>query len=155
VSLAVYLRLVHEAEKTLARSLRTVGEGHAAEADVLHMTDTLARWSDEHVERLAPVVERYGEQRGDDSDEPQRLHADGVGEPREGGLGLLRDLQDLMLLATLVQTSWTVVHGAAQALRDRELMQVAQDCNAQTSRQLTWLNTRLTSAAPQALLVPA
>ena len=40
----------------------------------------------------------------DDVDEPERLHADGLTSTREGEIGLLRDLQDLHLLATLVQT---------------------------------------------------
>ena len=151
MSLAVYLGLVHRSEQTLAESLRTVGEGHAAEVDVLHTCDTLATWSDQHVAKLQPFVDRYGEV-GDD--EPERMHADGLAQVRPGGLGLVRDLQDLMVLATLVQTSWTVVHDAAQALRDRDLMQTAQSCNAETSRQLTWFNTRLKAAAPQALLVP-
>lgn len=41
----------------------------------------------------------------------------------------------------------------AQGLRDRELLEIAQACNAETSRQLTWLNTRMKQAAPQALIV--
>ena len=38
----------------------------------------------------APVVARYGEQRrGEDVEEPERLHADGVAEVRAGAVGLL------------------------------------------------------------------
>jgi hypothetical protein len=68
-------------------------------------------------------------------------------------VGLLRDLQDLHLLATLVQTTWTVIAQGAQGLRDRELLEVATSANAETSRQLTWLTTRMKVAAPQALIV--
>ena len=57
------------------------------------------------------------------------------------------------MLATLVQTTWTVIAQGAQGLRDRELLDVAREANAQTSRQLTWLNTRMKGAAPQALIV--
>lgn len=152
MSVAVYVGLVHRAEQTLADSLRTVGRGHAAEADVFHLTGTLAQWSDAHVQRLQPVVERYGEA---PDGEPDRLHAEGLAQARPGGLGLLRDLQDLLVLATLVQTSWTVLYDAAQALQDTELMTVASQCSAQTSRQISWCNTRLKAAAPQALLVPS
>jgi hypothetical protein len=57
------------------------------------------------------------------------------------------------VLASLVQTTWTVIAQGAQGLRDRDLLEVAQHANDQTSRQLTWLNTRMKSAAPQALIV--
>ena len=149
--LATYVGLADHSEKTLADSFRAVGEGHAHVADVFHTCHLLAGWSDAHRERLAPVVERYGEQ--DDVDEPERLHATGLAEVREGEIGLLRDLQDLHVLATLAQTTWTVIVQGAQGLRDAELLEIAQACNAETSRQLTWLNTRMKQAAPQALIV--
>ena len=76
-----------------------------------------------------------------------------IKEIRDSAVGLLRDLQDLYLLAALVQTSWMVVEGAAEGARDRELTTVAHERSAQTARQLTWLRTRMKEAAPQALLV--
>ena len=57
------------------------------------------------------------------------------------------------MLASLVQTTWTVLSQGAQGLRDDELLHVATVANAETSRQLTWLNTRMKAAAPQALIV--
>ncbi len=56
------------------------------------------------------------------------------------------------MLATLTQTTWTVI-AQGQGLRDRELLGIAQSCNAETSRQLSWFNTRMKAAAPQALIV--
>lgn len=152
--LATWVGLLHRTEQTLAGSFRAVGEGHAAEVDVLHLCSTLAALSDDHVRLLAPVAERYGEQAaGDDVEEPERLHAAGLARTRQGAAGLLRDLQDLHALATFCQTTWTVVHQGAQGLRDRELLQVAEQASGSTSRQLSWLTTRLKAAAPQALLV--
>jgi hypothetical protein len=149
--LTTYVGLADRSEETLAESFRTVAQGHARAADVFHTCHLLAQMCDRHRERLAPVIERYGEDR--DVDEPERLHADGLAQVREGEIGLLRDLQDLHVLATLVQTTWTVIAQGAQGLRDRELLDVAQSSNAETSRQLTWLNTRMKTAAPQALIV--
>lgn len=149
--LSTYVGLADHSEKTLADSFRAVAEGHAAEADIFHTCHLLAAWSDQHRERLAPAVERYGE---DDSiTEPERLHASGLAEVRAGQVGLLRDLQDLHVLASLVQTTWTVVAQGAQGLRDRDLLEIATSANAETSRQLSWLNTRMKAAAPQALIV--
>jgi hypothetical protein len=149
--LSTYVALADHSEQTLADSLRAVGEGHARNADVFHTAHLLAGWSDQHREALAPVVERYGEQ--EDVDEPERLRGTGLDEVREGEIGLLRDLQDLHLLATLVQSTWTVIAQGAQGLRDEELLQIAQSSGAETARQLTWLNTRMKQAAPQALIV--
>jgi hypothetical protein len=149
--LATYVGLADRSEQTLADSFRAIADGHAHVADVYHACHLLAGWSDGHRDRLAPAARRYGEQR--DVDEPDRLHAAGLAQTREGEIGLLRDLQDLHVLATLVQTTWTVIAQGAQGLRDRELLEIAQSCNAETSRQLSWLNTRMKAAAPQALIV--
>jgi hypothetical protein len=151
--LMIYLGLVHRAERTLADSLRTVGQGHAQHPDVLFTSQSLAAMSDDHVKQLTPITGRYSEQQhGADVDEPDRLHADGLAEVRTGPVGLLRDLQDLHVLGTLVQTTWTVVRQAAQGLRDAELIELCDNASADTARQLSWLNTRMKTAAPQALI---
>jgi len=149
--LATYVALADHSEQTLADSLRAVAEGHARQADVFHTCHTLAGWSDQHREDLAPVVERYGEQK--DVDEPERLRADVLTTTREGEIGFLRDLQDLHLLASLVHTTWTVIAQGAQGLRDHELLEIANASRAETTRQLTWLTTRMKQAAPQTLIV--
>lgn len=149
--LTTYLGLADHSEQILADSFRAVAEGHVRVADVFHTGHLLAGWSSRHREALAPIVERYGE--ADDVEEPERLHAAGLAQARAGEIGLLRDLQDLYVLASLVQTTWTVIAQGAQGLRDPDLLRVAQDAGAETSRQLTWLNTRMKAAAPQALIV--
>jgi hypothetical protein len=148
--LTTYVGLADHSERTLADSFRSVADGHARVADVFHTCRMLAEWSEANRAALAPIIERYGEA---DVEEPERLHAAGLAGTREGEVGLLRDLQDLHVLASLVQTTWTVVGQGAQGLRDKELLAVAEHANGQTSRQLTWLNTRMKSAAPQALIV--
>ena len=153
-SLALYVGMLHRAEETLAESFRVVADAHAAEVDVFHGCQTLAKMSDEHVRLLAPIAERYGERvEGEEVEEPDRLHADGVAKGRTGPVGLLRDLQDLYLLASLVQTTWTVIYQASQGVRDHELMDAAETASSSTDRQLAWLNTQLKVTAPQALLV--
>lgn len=150
VKLPVYLTLLSESERNLAESFRQVADGHGDEPDVHFLCQTLAGQCDTHRERLRPVVERYGEAPTDD--EPERLQADAISEPRSGALGLLRDLQDLCLLASLTDVTWTAIKQAAQALHDEELLEVVSSCEHETSVQLSWLTTRLKQAAPQALI---
>jgi protein tyrosine phosphatase (PTP) superfamily phosphohydrolase (DUF442 family) len=95
-------------------------------------------------------VERYGKAAPDN--EPERLHAQGLSETRSGPGGLLRDLQDLYLPASLVDITWTMVKQAASALRDSELLSVVAHCDSEASTQLKWLQTRMKQAAPQALV---
>jgi hypothetical protein len=72
---------------------------------------------------------------------------------RSGGLGLLRDLQDLYLMASECEIAWTVIGQAAQGARDSDLVEVVKACQPQTATQLKWLKTRMKQAAPQALVV--
>ncbi|MDT0343580.1 hypothetical protein [Streptomyces litchfieldiae] len=144
-----YLGLQHDASRTLADSFRRVGDGHAAEPDVNVLCHLLAGMSDRHVERLGPLIGRYGELQ---DPEPERLRAQGLAETRSGPVGLLRDLQDLHTLAGFVDMTWTVLGQAAQGLRDRELLGTVTACQKDTSRQMLWLTTHIKQAAPQALI---
>jgi hypothetical protein len=149
--LSTYVGLADHGEQLLAESLRALADGRAEVHDVFHMCHTLAQMCDEHRRRLEPISARYGE---DESvDEPERLRASGLAEPRAGEIGLLRDLQDLHLIATLVSSTWMVVAQGAQGLRDRDLLEVAQLAQHGTARQIRWLETRMKAAAPQALIV--
>lgn len=149
--LPVYLGLLHRAEQSLAESFRQVAEGHAAEPDVFHLCHTLAAQCEQHAEALRPVIDRYGE--ADTEDEPERLHAEALPSTRSGPVGLLRDLQDVYVLASLVDITWTMIRQAGQGLRDEELLAVVAGCSHETELQLSWLRTRMKQAAPQALVV--
>ncbi|WP_374947538.1 hypothetical protein [Agreia sp.] len=148
--LPVYLGLLQGAERALAESFRQVADGHGAEPDVYHLCQTLAQQCDQHEQALAPAVERYGER---PDDEPDRLHAVAMCDTRTGPVGLIRDLQDLYVLASMVDVTWMMVKQAVLGLRDDELIGIVAQCEAQTSVQLSWLTTRMKQAAPQALIV--
>jgi hypothetical protein len=148
--LAHYLGLLHKAQADLADAFRQVAESHVDEVDVFHICRRLAAQCDAHAEALGPFLDRYGE---DAPAEPDRLHAVIFQGSREGGLGLLRDLQDLYLMAAECDIAWTLVGQAAQGLRDTELFEAVSDCEGETAIQLKWLRTRMKQAAPQALVV--
>ena len=145
-----YLGLLHRAQVELGRAFREVADGHAEEADVFHICNRLAKECEAHAERLEPFVERYGENA---PKEPERLHSEIFQGSREGGLGLLRDLQDLYLMAAECDIAWTLIGQAAQGARDGELLELVGACEGETAIQLQWLKTRMKEAAPQALVV--
>jgi hypothetical protein len=148
--LAHYLGLLHRAQTALADAFREVAAAHADEPDIAHLCDQQAAVCDAHAERLRPFAERYHE---DAPDEPERLHSELFRGPRGGGLGLLRDLQDLYLMAAECDIAWTVVGQAAYGARDTDLLEVVSRCEKETAIQLKWLRTRMKQAAPQALVV--
>jgi len=148
--LANYLGLLHQSELDLAEGFRKVAAGHAAEVDVYHLCNTLAKQCDAHAEELKPFVDRYGEQR---DEEPERLYHDLFDETRSGSFGLLRDLQDLYMMANFCDITWTMIGQAAQGAGDRELLDTVNTLEGQTSTQIKWLKTRMKQAAPQTLLV--
>jgi hypothetical protein len=150
MNLAHYLGLLHRAESELASAYRQVGEAHAAEVDVFHITSTLAGQCERHAERLGEFVDRYGEEA---DEEPARLHAELFTGTRTGGLGLLRDLHDLYLMAAQCDMAWTLIGQAAQGARDEALLAAVTDCEDETQTQMRWLRTRMKQAAPQALVV--
>jgi hypothetical protein len=145
-----YLGLVHRSELMLAKSFREVAQAHGDEPDIQVLCEKLARQCDQHVAKLAPFVDRYGEEA---PEEPERLHNDLFGGTRGSAMGLLRDLHDLYLMASEVDISWMVIGQAAQGVRDKALFETVRSSEADTVRQLQWLRTRMKQAAPQALLV--
>ncbi|MCI4062192.1 hypothetical protein MRQ36_06265 [Micromonospora sp. R77] len=148
--LAHYLGLLHKAQERLGDAFTEVGEAHREEPDVFHTCGKLATQCRGHAEKLAPFARRYAE---DAPAEPDRLHSDLFSGTRTGGLGLLRDLQDLYLMAAECDISWAVIGQAAYGARDEELLAVVKSCEQETAIQLKWLRTRMKQAAPQALVV--
>jgi hypothetical protein len=150
MNLSHYIGLLHHAQVHLAASFRQVGEAHRDEPDVLSDCERLARQCDRHARALQPFTERYGE---DADDEPDRLHSEIFRGTRQGGLGLIRDLHDLYLMAAECDLSWTLVGQAAKGARDDQLTAVVEQCEGETAIQMKWLRTRMKAAAPQALVV--
>jgi hypothetical protein len=148
--LAHYLGLLHKAQVDLGSAFREVADAHSDEVDVFHLCHKLAAQCDVHADRLGPFADRYGEEA---PAEPDRLHTELFRGTRSGGLGLLRDLHDLYLMAAECDMAWTLVGQAAQGVRDHDLFELVQEFEQETAIQLKWLRTRMKQAAPQALVV--
>jgi hypothetical protein len=150
MQLAHYLGLLERAQRNLAAAFREVGGHHDAEHDVAQMCTVLSEQCTKHAEQLAAMVDRYGHEQ---DDEPDRLHHELFEGTRSGGLGLLRDLHDLYLMACECDITWTLIGQAAQGLRDHDLVDLVHRCETETSQQKAWIAGRMKQAAPQALVV--
>jgi len=150
VHLAHYLGLLHRAQINLADAFRQVADAHQDEPDIYHLCRQQAQRCDTHAQQLQPFAQRYAEEA---PQEPDRLHSELFRGTRTGGIGLLRDLQDLYLMAAEGDICWTLVGQAARGARDHDLLDVVGHCENETTTQLKWLRTRMKQAAPQALVV--
>ena len=65
----------------------------------------------------------------------------------------MRDLHELYVLAHYVDISWTLVGQAARGARDEEAVHVVEQCEQEGTQQVDFLRTRMSQAAPQALVV--
>lgn len=150
--IARYLGLTVSAEQALADAFVLVGFRHATEPEMRNAARLHSNWCHGHIEALRQPAERYRAPRCRDG---ERLRRGLFHGGRMGGFGLLRDTHDLLTLATSVHGCWMALLQAACEARDRELEAVSRSCDAETIRQMSWLQTRLRLAAGQTLTVPA
>jgi hypothetical protein len=150
--IAGYLGLAVSGERALADAFVLVGLRHAAEPELRNAARLYSNWSRAHVNALRSVADRYGAARCGAGRRLQRALFRGR---RQGGFGLVRDFHDLLTLATAVHGCWTALQQAARERRDRDLEAVCGACDAETTRQISWLETKLRQSAPQALTVPS
>ncbi|MYS73809.1 hypothetical protein GTY88_25835 [Streptomyces sp. SID5926] len=153
------LRTLHRGERHLAHDLVTVGERHRTEHEVHHVATDLARWSREHMRRLAETAAERGVKLGEPPDHStdgvfatlREKTSEAVVHRPEPGLLLLRDLRELHVRAAENSLHWEMLAQAAQASRDRALLTLASSCHPQTLRQMRWTNTMIKNLAPQVL----
>jgi len=154
---------LHRAEGELADELLQISDRHKAEHDIYHLARDLAQWSQEHVEQLAQIGDRYGcsldsdpgPHPGDDPNVLARLRQKGaelVGARHDRSLVLLGDLRTAHQMAAGVSLDWEVLAQTAQALKDAELLELAQRCHPQTLRQLRWANATLKEQSAQIMV---
>jgi Lon protease-like protein len=141
VKIGPLLAHLHELETELAAELRAAAERHRGEHDVYHQCQTFALAADKRVQRLDPLERCY-----DGSSE----WTTAVGE---GSDDLLRELRTLYLRAQEVAITWTMASQAAKALRDRDLLTLATECQSEPEAQAQWFTTRIKVAAPQAIVL--
>jgi hypothetical protein len=155
------LEELHHSENDLAGELLRASDSHKADHEIFYVARDIARWSQEHVMRLAEI----GRDHGLDLD-PEPATGGGLlasvrqkgdelrGRHHESGVLLLRDLRTIHRMAAGTSLDWEILAQTAQALRDRELLDLAKRCHPQTLRQMRWANAQLKEAAAQVMVTP-
>jgi hypothetical protein len=157
--IALTLRTLHHGERDLEKELLAVAERHRTDHEVYHVATNVARWSREHCARLAEVGQHYDVDLSGPAQHPspgplatmREKTAEAIGRRPEPGLLLLHDLRDLYLAASSNSLHWEMLAQAAQARKDRRLIDLAAACHPQTLRQIRWANTMIKNLSPQVL----
>ena len=145
-----YIDLVHRTENDLVAAFKLVAKAHGDEVDIEQTCTLLSSWSKKLADQLEPVAKRY---KKESDKEPDRLTKTLLRKARKGSMALLRDLHDLYLIVNEVLICCTILKQGGTALADEELVAVCEEIEHQTTRQSSWLMTRMKSAAPQTLIV--
>jgi hypothetical protein len=160
MKIGTVLRDLHEAESDLVKELLKVSERHEVDHEIFHLGRDLAEWSRRHVREIAAIAPKYGEQL--DPGPPHELGlvaglrekgSEMLGRSSSTELVMLRDLRDVYLKASSVLLDWEMIGQAAQSIKDEELHELAQRCQAETTRQQKWANSKIKEASTQALVV--
>ena len=145
------LGLVRSSEQQLIKSFGAMALKHKSDYEVHQSCKLFRLWSERRLEKLDTFAERHGALLNPD---PGRLKRALFHGPRIGGYGLLRDLQDLLLLVHQARTGWTALTQAAKEMKETDLAETASECALEIDREIDWLCTHIKVAAPQALTVP-
>jgi hypothetical protein len=154
----------HDAIEDLASAVRRLGERHAADHDVLHMSRTLGLKLDDATHALAVQGDRLGRALADVEPDPKRTGGPlaGVREtvsellgsrPPAGAL-LLADLRRFLARASDASVTCVILAQGAQAAQDVELLSAVTAAHDAVLRTHRWALTRLKTTAPQVLTGP-
>jgi hypothetical protein len=154
--LPLVLRELHRSETSLGRHLLAVADRHKVDQEIFHIARDIARWPQIHVRRLSEVGRRHGVRLDPDprwqlpavSELAQRAST-ALSRRSEPGLLLLADLRRLHRKAAGVSLDWELLAQAAQAMKQRDLLELAQSCHPQTLRVTRWANAHLKVTSPQ------
>lgn len=149
MNIGLYLMMVRDSEIKLREAFLAVADRHQQEPDMEEICGLLASWSQQKASSAERFINKY---EGKHDRGAERLYSELFQGPRRGGMALLRDLHDLWLLATEARICWTLLSQAAQALRDKDLIETCMQNQEQSGRQIAWLKTRSKQAAPQTLV---
>jgi len=145
------LGLLRNAHAEFITACRGVMATHFEEPEIQNGLSKLIEFSEDSLRTLRPPVKRNGKH---EAEQPARLRDTLFPAARPGAFGLLRDLQNLVLLATASQGAVTSLTKAAHELRDAALLTACGRVKELTQRQLAWLLTQVMHRSAHTLVVP-
>ncbi|WP_435747541.1 hypothetical protein [Nocardioides sp. SYSU DS0663] len=153
------IKELHRSENDLAAALLNLSDQQKVDHEVFYVARDIARWSQEHVRRLAEAGKDYGIELDPEPEDEASLLArmkqkgsELTGRFHEPTLLLLADLRHIHRMAAGVSLDWEVLAQTAQAMEDTELLGVTKDCHPETLRQMRWANAKVKETSAQVMV---
>ena len=162
---------LHRAENDLAGALLNLADQQKTDHEIFHVARDIAAWSNEHVRELADAGRAYGVELDPEPDHHlgasrpaaagdagsllsrvKQIGAEALGRHHEPSLLLLADLRHVHRMAAGTSLDWEVLAQTAQALKDSDLLALADDCHPQTLRQMRWANAKVKETSAQVMV---
>ncbi|KHL01431.1 hypothetical protein [Sinomonas humi] len=160
MKIGLALEELHRSEAELAHELLKISERHKVDHEIFHLAKDLARWSQQHVRDIAEIGKDYGQDHLDPEAGTKHGPVDAIVEKGSELIGrmsspallLLRDLREVYMKAAGVSVDWELLAQAAQGIKHRDLLALAQKDHPETLRQMRWANGKLKESATQILV---
>ncbi|GAB3526671.1 hypothetical protein [Arthrobacter monumenti] len=159
MKIGLVLHEMHRSENDLAHELLQVSERHKVDHEIYHIGRDLARWSQRHVEEIAEIGHRYGQNLNpkpkDEFGLVERMRETGsdlIGRRGDASLLVIRDLRKIYMKASGVSADWEILAQAAQGMKQKDLLDVTKECHPDTLRQMRWANAMLKVVSTQIIV---
>src|SRR5690349_7547271 len=136
--IATYIGLVTGSEQVLRDAYLQVSSRHDRDADIRDGCAKQARFTEARVRGAAELGSRFGSA---GSRDPKTVRDSLFHGMRVGGVGLIRDLHDLSLLANQSLLYWTALYQGIRALHDRVPESICHENIVSVERDISWLTT--------------
>jgi hypothetical protein len=146
-----YIGLVNGSEEMLRDAYLQVSNRHRRDADI---HDGCMKQATFTLNRIKGALELGSEFGAKSSRDPKILRDSLFRGMRVGGIGIVRDLHDLSILANQCLLYWTALYQGIRALHEREAESICHESVQSVEQDVSWLTTQLEEAAPQALTIP-
>jgi hypothetical protein len=145
-----YVGFVSTSEIILREAYLQVSERHQPDADVRDGCRKMAAFGARRIESVAVLRTEFGSASAREPELVRNALFRGV---RVGGLGVLRDLHDLSVLANQALLYWIELYQAFRAIHESSAEVTCRENILGVEREVAWLTTQIKNAAPQALTV--
>jgi Anaerobic dehydrogenases, typically selenocysteine-containing len=145
-----YLGILYACNDEFIKARDMVSQNNATHLDIVSNLRTLKKYSNEAKVLLDPFLDKYGRHIPDEPDRLRKL----LFKKRSGEFSLIRDLQDLFLMASDTQIALEIMKPTAAMLRDKQLRDACEQIIEYNKKQMGWITTQLQLKAPHNLVVP-
>jgi hypothetical protein len=150
MQISLYVGLVVQSERVFQAACLNLARRHEQDAGIRDGCRKMAKSTQHRLGGVHQLREMFGGGPGRAVNLVAQALFHGL---RSGGVGLIRDLHDLTLLANQSLLYWTALYQGLRARHDTAGEAICEQSIRQLELEISWLTTEIKDAAPQALTI--